>query len=278
MYIVTVGLAAGTMVCMAIILTSVLGWANKAFHVEVDNRVQEINENLPGANCGGCGYVGCGEYAEAVVESGAPVNMCTVGGDSCAAVIAEIMGVEVGDSFKIMPVVHCGAKDEERLGKNEYIGEHECRAANLVAGVQGCIYGCLGFGDCTRECNFDALDVVDGLAVVDYEKCVGCGACVKACPRNIITMNSFEYNHLLAVLCSNHDTGKQSKKACQVGCVGCKVCTKVSDLFTVEDNLSIINYEKYSDDRLEELSKAAKKCPRHCLGFIFGISKRKNEA
>ena len=93
---VTISLSAGTMVAMAIVLSAILGWANKKFYVDVDQRVLDILDALPGANCGGCGYVGCGEYAEAVALEDEAVNKCTVGGQGCAQAVAAIMGVESG--------------------------------------------------------------------------------------------------------------------------------------------------------------------------------------
>ena len=268
MVAVTIGLSAGTMILMAIILTFILGWANRAFYVAVDPRVQEVSDSLPGVNCGGCGYVGCNEYAEAVVGNGDPVNKCTAGGADVARKLSEIMGGDAADAYKTLPVVHCGAHAEDRLGKSRYVGEKECRAANLVADVQGCVYGCLGLGDCTRACDFDAIHVEKGLATVDYDKCIGCGACARVCPRNIITVTTFTSENMLAVICSNHDKGKDVKKVCNVGCLGCKACTKVSNLFTVENNLSTIDYEKYSSDRLDELKMAVQKCPRQRLQFV----------
>ena len=165
-----IGLSAGTLLGMAVVLTTILGWANKKFHVEVDERVEAVLEALPGANCGGCGYLGCSEYAVAVVTDNVPVNQCPVGGENCAAEVADIMGVDVGDSVPSRPVVHCGARSEERLGRTEYMGEQRCAAANLVAGVQGCTFGCMGFGDCVDACQYDAIHIEDGLAVVDYDK------------------------------------------------------------------------------------------------------------
>jgi len=268
MPLVTIGLAGGTLVGMALILTYILGWANKAFHVEVDPKVEAVNDALPGVNCGGCGYVGCGEYAEAVVLDNVPVNKCTVGGESCITAIAELMGVEVDTPLPFLPVVHCGARYKDRLGRSEYKGEQRCVAANLIADVQGCTYGCLGFGDCTRACNYDALHVIDGLATVDYEKCVGCGACAKVCPRNIISITPFKEKQILAVACSNHDLGKEVTKVCKVGCLGCKACSRVSNLFTIENNLSTLNYDEYTNDRLDELEKARKRCPRQRLIFV----------
>ncbi|WP_419656889.1 RnfABCDGE type electron transport complex subunit B [Desulfosarcina variabilis] len=265
---VIIGLAASTMLGMALVLSFVLGWANRAFHVEVDPRVDAAIDVLPGANCGGCGYVGCGEYAEAIVQDGAPINKCTVGGESCMKALADVMGVEATASFPWRPVVHCGAHTKDRLGRNPYHGEKRCSTANLVTDIQGCTYGCLGFGDCTRACNFDAIHVEDGLARVDYEKCVGCGACANACPRNIITMAPFKSEQLLVVECSNKDAGKDVKTVCNVGCLGCKACERASDMFCIENNLSCIDYDNYTIENLKTGLTAAKKCPRHRLVFV----------
>jgi RnfABCDGE-type electron transport complex B subunit len=183
---ITIGIAAGTMLGMAVIMSYILGWANKKFHVEVDARVEAVIEALPGANCGGCGFLGCSEYAVAIVTDNAPVNKCPVGGEACAIAVGAIMGVEVGETIPHRAVVHCGATLKDRLGRTEYKGERRCAAATLVAGVQGCTFGCLGFGDCVEACKYDAIHVEDGLAVVNYDHCIGCGACVKACPTGAL--------------------------------------------------------------------------------------------
>jgi len=268
MIYVAVGLSAGTLVGMAIILSYVLGWANKTFHVEVDSRVEACINALPAANCGGCGYVGCSEYAEAVVAGEAPVNKCTVGGESVVVALADIMGVEVEESFPYFAIVHCAAYYDDRLGRHEYSGEQTCAAANLIADVQGCIYGCLGFGDCVRSCDYDAIHMIDGLATVDYEKCIGCGTCAKACPTNIITITPFKADQILAVTCSNKDFGKDVTSVCKVGCIGCKACTRASDIFKVENNLSAIDYDAYSPGDLENLIKVAGKCKRNRIEFV----------
>jgi len=265
---VIIGLAAATMLSMAVVLSFVLGWANKAFHVDVDPRVDAAIDLLPGANCGGCGYVGCGEYAEAVVLEGAPINKCTVGGESCMLALAEVMGVDAEASYPWRPVVHCGASTEDRLGRSPYVGEKRCGSANLVTDIQGCTYGCLGFGDCTRACNFDAIHVIDGLARIDYEKCVGCAACASVCPRNIITMAPFKSEQMLVVECSNLDSGKDVKAVCKVGCLGCKACERISDMFALQNNLSTINYDDYTLEKLEDGLKAVEKCPRNRLVFV----------
>lgn len=265
---VTIGLSATTMLTLAVVLSYILGWASKKFQVDVDERVLTIIEALPGANCGGCGYVGCGEYAEAVALESEIVTKCTVGGQSCARQVAAIMGVEIGETLPYRPIVHCGAHYADRLGRTEYRGEMQCAAANLVTDVQGCTYGCLGFGDCARVCNFDALHVIDGLATVDYEKCTGCGACAKVCPRNIITLTAFKSDQMLAVTCSNKDKGKDVIAVCNVGCIGCGACARTSSLFTLKDNLSTINYDAYEPACSLEVLEACEKCKRQRLVFV----------
>jgi electron transport complex protein RnfB len=267
MSIVIIGLAAGTMLVMAIILSYVLGWANHAFHVEIDPRIEAVIDALPGANCGGCAYVGCGEYAEAVVMGGASVNECAPGGAGCSEALGNIMGIEVEESLPNRPIVHCGAHFEDRIGRNEYVGEKTCMTANTVAGIQHCTYGCLGFGDCVDACLYDAVHVINGLATVDYEKCIGCGACEKACPRNIVSMAPFKAEQMVAVNCSSKDAGKDVKNACKVGCIACKACTRQSGLFVVENNLATLNYDDYDPENLEDVLKTFEKCKPGTIQF-----------
>ena len=271
-------LAAATMVLLAAFMGYVLGWANKAFHVEIDPRIEHVNEALPGANCGACGYVGCGEYAEAVVEDDEAVTLCPVGGESVAAAIAHILGVDVQQSWPYRPVVHCGATTKQRLQRGHYDGEAQCATANLVSGVQGCIYGCMGFGDCELSCPFDAIEIVDGLAVVDYDACTGCGNCAKVCPRNIISMVPFKDREMIVVKCANKDFGKHVKAVCKVGCLGCKACARVTDLISVEDNIPSIDYDKYDPAEMENVEVALTKCPMKRLVKVGDPSTRDVEA
>ena len=264
---VSVGLAASTLLGMAVILGYLLGWASEAFHVEVDPRVLRLNDVLPGANCAGCGFVGCNEYAEAVVRGDAMVDLCAPGGPSCAEAVAAIMGVEVEQTWPFRAVVHCSADADQRLGRAEYRGEPTCVAANLVSGVQGCVYGCLGIGDCEEICDYDAIHVVTGLATVDYSRCTGCGACVDVCPRHIISRIPFKAEKVLVVQCSNEDFGLEVKRVCQVGCIGCKACTKLSDLLVMRGHLPVIDYE--SEDFAEtDFSASLEKCPAESLVFV----------
>jgi len=263
---ITLLLAAIVLALLAVAMAWVLGWANQAFHVEVDPKVEKVANALPGANCGGCGYVGCGEYAEAVALHGEDIFLCGPGGAATVNQIADIMGMEVKDALPYKAVVHCSAKSHQRLKQNPYYGEQTCSAANLVPGIQGCIYGCLGLGDCVQSCDYDAIHVIDGLAEVDYDKCVGCKACAKACPRNIISMVPFKSEKVLVVACSNEDFGPEVKQVCEVGCIGCKACTRGTEVVEMKGNLPVIDYDKYSP--YEDYVPVVDKCRMESLEFV----------
>jgi len=265
--ITVIALASVTMLVLATIMGAVLGWANRAFHVEVDPRVVAIDDALPAANCGGCGFVGCTDYAEAVVHEGAGVDLCAPGGSGVTEAIAEIMGVEVEQSWPYRAVVHCAATWEKRLLRHPYQGEPTCAAANLIADVQGCTYGCLGLADCEQVCDYDAIHVVEGLARVDYEECTGCGACIDACPRHIISRIPFKAELVLVVACSNKDFGAEVKQVCRVGCIGCKACSRFSDLIQIEENLPTLDYDQY-DPVANDFTQSLQKCPMESLVWV----------
>jgi ferredoxin len=141
-----------------------------------------------------------------------------------------------------------------------------CAAANLVAGVQGCAYGCLGLGDCVRACRYDAIHVVDGLATVDYDRCIGCKACSQVCPRNIISMVPFKTERMFVVACSNKDMGPDVRLVCEVGCIGCQACSRKSELIEMDGNLPIVDYEKYEPGA--DFAPAMEKCPRESMVVV----------
>jgi len=262
----TLGLAAGVLGILAVAMAYVLWWASDVFYVEVDPKVEAIMDALPGANCGGCVYVGCSEYAEAVAGGDVDISLCGPGGSGSTAALGRIMGVEVSESFPYRAVVHCGARTNQRLKNAPYQGEQTCEAANLVSGVLGCAYGCLNFGDCVRVCKYDAIHIEDGRSVVDYKKCIGCKACAAACPRNIITMVPFKAETMLVVACSNQDFGKDVKAVCKVGCIGCKACTLKNDLMGMNGNLPGVQYELY--DVEGGFEPILSKCKQGGLTFV----------
>ncbi|MCD6308181.1 MAG: Fe-S cluster domain-containing protein [Candidatus Latescibacteria bacterium] len=229
---------------LAFILGAGLELASKRFSVEVDPRVDRILSILPGANCGGCGYAGCAAYANAIVNDGAKISLCAPGGPKVLKQVSEIMGKEEVQSVRMVAYLHCAGSKEKAKDKYTYDGVRDCRSAAMLAGGQkACKYGCLGFGTCVEACQFDALHMgEDGLPVVDREKCTACGACVRACPKDLFTLEPDTTTIYLA--CSSHDKGKTVKNACSVGCIGCGICVKVTKDGGIEmkDNLPSIDY------------------------------------
>lgn len=264
----TIIFSALVMFSLAVLMAWALGWANQAFHVDVDPRIVKIRDALPGTNCGGCGFAGCDNFAEAVAEGKAPPDGCPVGGPQSAKKIADIMGTDFDQNTPQRPVVHCTGRNDDKT-RAKYEGEQNCAAANLVGGVQSCVFGCLGFGDCVEACNYDAIQIIEGLAVVDYEKCIGCGACVTACPRDVIEMVPFKSSEMIVVACSNQDPGKQARQACKVACIGCKLCVKqCEDLFAMEGNLATIDYDKYDPQSIDDAQAALDKCPMDTIRMV----------
>lgn len=239
-----------------------LGIAGEKLKVEVDPREEAITEVLPGNNCGGCGYAGCSGLAAAIVKGEAEVGGCPVGGDPVAAKVAEIMGVEAGASVKKVAFVKCAGTCEKAKKDYEYYGEEDCAMLAFVpnGGPKSCNYGCLGFGNCVKECPFDAIHVVDGIAVVDKEACKACGKCVAACPKNLIEIVPYEAKQ--KVQCASKGKGKEVMAACSVGCIGCKLCEKncPSEAITVTDNIAHIDYEKCTGCGI-----CAEKCPKKII-------------
>ncbi len=252
---------------LAVAMGWILGWANQAFAVRQDPRIEALRNALPGANCGGCGYVGCQEYAEALASGQAEIGLCGPGGDSAKREIAGILGVElkVDDGITWRAVTFCHAKKSERLKQIPYSGEMSCAGAHQLSGVQSCVYGCLGFGDCAQVCPVDAITIEDGIATID-EDCIACGACVKACPRHVILLVPFKTPTMLVNLCNNRDFGREVVAACKVGCMGCKACTRVGPLIEMEGNLAIVPFAKYEAGIDPE--PYLKACKRHSLRLI----------
>lgn len=268
-------LAAAVMLSLALLFTITLNIAKVRLHVEVDPRIERISEILPGANCGGCGAAGCSSFARAVVEGKSQPDGCPVGGANIAALVAEIMGIKIVANHPVRPIVRCQAKKSDRLGRAFYQSVGTCTEANVVGGMQACTYGCLGFADCLVACRYDAITMVDDLPVIDYQKCTNCGACSRACPREIIDRAPFSSDSMYAVACSNRDPGRAMKTICKVGCIACGACSKaVPELFEVKDNLAEVNYNSY--DQIDPAS-AAQKCPTKVI-MAFGTKKQQQQS
>ena len=247
---------------LGLILGVALGIIGKVFFVKVDEREIQVRECLPGNNCGGCGYAGCDGLAAAIAKGEAPVNGCPVANAEAKAKIGEIMGQTVDVDDKKVAFVKCSGTCDKTERKYNYYGLNDCRKAVVApgAGDKLCSYGCMGFGSCVDACQFEAIHVVDGVAVVDKEKCVACGKCVSTCPKALIEI--IPYKASQAVACSSKDKGKDVRVACKTGCIGCMICTKQCETgaITVTDNLAKIDYEKCNG-----CGKCAEKCPQKII-------------
>lgn len=247
---------------VGIVIGIILGIAGEKFKVEVDPKEEAVLDALPGNNCGGCGYAGCSGLAAAIAKGEAEVGSCPVGGAAVAAKIGAIMGQDAGEAVRMVAFVKCAGTCEAAKQDYNYYGEEDCSMMSFVpnGGPKACNHGCLGFGECVKACPFDAVHIVDGIAVVDKEACKACGKCIKACPKDLIELVPYDAKHI--VKCNSKDFGKTVMQACKVGCIGCKMCVRVCEAgaVTVENNIAHIDQEKCTG-----CGACAEKCPKKII-------------
>ena len=239
-----------------------LAAAAKFLAVEEDPRIDAAEEATPGVNCGGCGYAGCAEYAKAVVLHGAAIDLCAPGGAATIAGLAKLMGLDASAKARTVAMVMCGGNNHKAKVKHLYNGVADCKAAHVVGGGDKvCRHGCLGYGSCASACPVDAIEIRDGLAIVHEALCIGCGKCIRTCPRLMIKMIPADAK--VHVLCNSGDKGPLVKQACAVGCIGCRICTKLTaDAIAMEGFLAVVDYTKPIDD-----DTAVLKCPGKCMSY-----------
>lgn len=243
-----------TIVTLGLIGTSsavILYFVAQKFKVFEDPRIDEVEKTLPGANCGGCGFAGCRAFAEACVKSDSLSGLgCPVGGNTTMEGISSILGLEAVKTEPRVAYIRCNGACDNRPKTNRFDGAGTCAIASSVySGETGCHFGCLGFGDCVSACIFDAIDIRShlGVPIVLDEKCTACGACVKACPKNLIEMRKRNVkDRKIVVACRNEEKGGIARKACSVACIGCGKCEKecAYGAITIENNLAFIDSDK----------------------------------
>ncbi len=254
----------------------ILFFVAQRFKVHEDPRIDDVEEELPAANCGGCGFAGCRNFAEAVVRSDDFEGLfCPVGGNETMEKVARILGREAVTQEPEVAVLRCNGACEYRPRINIYDGTPSCAlAAALYGGDTGCQYGCLGFGDCVEVCRFDALSMNSdtGLPEVKDENCTACGACVKECPRDLFELRKRnKKERKIYVACMNEDKGGIAKKNCSVACTGCTKCFIICPFEAIEmnNNLAFIDAEKCRLCR-----KCVPECPTGAI-IEFGFPPKK---
>lgn len=139
----------------------VLGVAARKLHVEGDSRVEAVMAMLPSANCGQCGFPGCGGAAEAIVAGEASPSCCPPGGKVVAQTIASYLGVTVSTDGEV--------------------------SRPTLAVVTEAL--CIGCNKCFRLCPSDAIiGASKQIHVVMEEACTGCNQCAEKCPTEAISM------------------------------------------------------------------------------------------
>jgi RnfABCDGE-type electron transport complex B subunit len=254
-----------TMGLLGLLFSIGLSLAYQKLKVEEDPKVEKINEILPQANCGACGYSGCRAFAEVVAQGKAEVSGCPVGGDDVSQKIAEIMGTDAGKAERKVARLHCRGDHQAAKDKGIYLGITTCYAAHIIGGNKQCVYGCLGYGDCVSACPFDAIEMgEEGLPEVDEAKCTACGKCVDACPRNLFELHPVSQN--IMVFCRSLDSGAAAKKSCKNACISCGICVRACpEAIVLENNLAKIkDYKKISPEEIP----AIEKCPTDAIGQI----------
>lgn len=263
-FLPSVGVLSG----LAIIFGVLLSYASRVFHVDVDERIQRVEDALPGLNCAVCGFVGCAQYAEAVAKGEAPVDACLAGGHDTALAVGKVMGVEVKKGITQKAFLICRGGNKETYKRFIYEGYKDCRMVNMVGGGDSsCQWGCLGYGTCTTVCPYDLITMnEDGLPEIDRSECTACGACVDICPRNVIAL--IAENETPFVACASHDKAKVVRQVCKIdakniiGCIGCKACIKVCPVDAIEfiEDLVIIDPIKCN-----KCGECVTRCPTKCI-------------
>lgn len=259
-----------TLFVLGTLLAVILYVIAQKFKVDEDPRIDEVEKMLPGANCGGCGFAGCRAMAEAMVRCDDLSSLyCPVGGGDCMRSIAGYLGKSAPEKGAQVATLLCGGSCAKRQKINHYDGAKSCAVVNtLYTGETACAYGCLGYGDCVRSCQFGALRMNEdtGLVEIDPDKCTACEACVKACPKGIIELRKkWPKNRAIYVACRSKSRGTVVMKACKAGCIGCGKCAKVCPFgaISLENNLAYID-----SDKCKLCRKCVNECPTGAIHLI----------
>lgn len=261
----TIIIALATLGGLALLLATMLIVANSKLYVYEDPRIDTVEDMLPHANCGACGFPGCRPFAEALVSGEVLPGKCTVSSDEGRQAIASFLGVDLGAEEKRVARLACAGGTNVALNRARYKGLSSCQAAALVSGGgKGCFWGCLGHGDCQVVCDFDAIEMNEhSLPVVNVDKCTACGDCVEACPKGLFSLEPI--SRRLWVACKNLEAGEGVLEDCQVGCTACGKCAMDApgDLISMVYNLPVVDYNKNHDTQVP-----IQRCPTGAIVWL----------
>ncbi len=250
---------------LTLVLAAMLILANKKLYVYEDPRIDVVEDLLPHANCGACGFPGCRPFAESLVSGNVLPGKCTVSSDEGRENIADYLGISLGAEEKRVARLACAGGSNVALNRANYEGVKTCQAASLVSGGgKGCFWGCLGHGDCEVVCDFDAITMDDfSIPVVDTDKCTACGDCVEVCPKDLFSLEPV--SHKLWVACKSLEAGDGVLEDCQVGCTACGKCAMDApgDLIKMINNLPVINYSENHDTKVP-----IERCPTGAIVWL----------
>lgn len=252
---------------LTFLLASALIAASRVLAVQEDPRIDIVETMLPATNCGACGFPGCRAFAEALVGAQAQPSGCTVSDDAGRQDIADLLGVAVGQARKVVARLACAGGDNVARRRANYQGNASCLAAAQVSGGgKDCFWGCLGYGDCERVCDFDAI-VMDqhGLPVVIEDRCTACGDCVDICPKDLFSLQ--DADNRLWVRCRNEEFGDGVLAACEVGCTACGRCAAdAPDVVSIDHNLACVDHATRSGE--STWRAAIERCPTGAIVWV----------
>jgi electron transport complex protein RnfB len=151
---------------LASILGLLLGVAARYLKVEGNPLVAEIEQLLPGSQCGQCGFPGCTGAAQALAEGNAPVTLCPPGGRAVVQALAAKLGIEADLS---------GVED----------------SVPMIAEVKEEI--CIGCTRCYKVCPTDAImGAAQQIHSVFREACTACGKCEEVCPTESVKLQPIQ--------------------------------------------------------------------------------------
>lgn len=261
-------------ILLAVLIVGIIGLvcgialavASIALAVPTDEKAEAITEMFPGANCGACGYSGCAGYASALSKGDvANTALCNPGGSDVSQQIAEYLGLSAGSVEPMAAVVLCRGNSANASTKMEYSGVESCKmASQLFGGPKDCVYGCLGLGDCVRECPYNAIKICDGVARITPSMCKACKKCIATCPKGLIELLPLNKSKA-AVLCKNKDKGVLARKECKAACIGCMKCTKTCEAGAI----TVVNFNAHADtEKCTGCGQCKEACPVKCIDIL----------